>query len=260
MVSVKLNAFYDDESVGDISQLRDSWFFADISPLNMRDHDVYVTKSIDAFRQGVEIIRQRHYDAGIVKIHAGEPGHRLRKNRFGMDAFGRAREDEFLDNDKFNSVRYIQSQEGAETPLEYNITFPFYLDGEIESEAGKYDGVIEPLTIRPILDRSTIDAPFEMHTVRGDVMGGTPDLWRTSCLILNVDRLYKDTRVIFYDDRGYFLTRQVILDPYDDTYLHPLGDTDSYVNPREISATAGWDFDSNVMIGTDSIAFGGMGY
>lgn len=43
------------------------------------------TSQIDAYRQGVEITLFKHFDAGTVKIHAGEPGHVLRRNHFGMN-------------------------------------------------------------------------------------------------------------------------------------------------------------------------------
>ena len=41
------------------------------------------TSAIDAWRQGVEIVTMNHFDAGIGKISAGEPGHVLRANSFG---------------------------------------------------------------------------------------------------------------------------------------------------------------------------------
>ena len=37
------------------------------------------TSVTDPYRQGVEITQQKYYDAGFVKIFAGEPGHVIRK-------------------------------------------------------------------------------------------------------------------------------------------------------------------------------------
>jgi hypothetical protein len=36
--------------------------------------------------------------------------------------------------------------------------------------------------------------------------------------------------------------------------------SDNFIEKNKRSYTAGWDFDSNSSIGTDSIAFGGMTY
>ena len=41
------------------------------------------TSAIDAYRQGVEITTMSHFDAGMGKISAGEPGHLLRQSSFG---------------------------------------------------------------------------------------------------------------------------------------------------------------------------------
>lgn len=253
-------AFFDNLPMGNSALYRDSWFQNDYIPLAVEIKDVYDTRPIDPYRQGVEIIRQRHYDAGLVKIHAGEPKHVLRKNRFGMDAFGRTKTSWFLDNDKFATLNYLENQDGSDEFENWGITFPWYLDQEIEVEAGKYDGVIEPLSIRPVLDRSSMDLPFEFRSFVGQFMGGTPDPWNSSCMLLTVD--YRNTRtgIIEYNDNGYYVRRQIHQDVFDDCYVDPLGRTDSYVSFKKISATSGWDFDSNVEIGTDSITFGGLGY
>lgn len=255
-----LNAFFDDLPRGNIALYRDTWFQNDTVPLNVAIKDVYDTREIDAYRQGVEITRLRHYDAGVVKIHAGEPLHILRKNRFGMDSFGRTKTNSYSDNEKFYSLNYMRAQEGAETFEDWNITYPWYLDQEIETESGKYDGVIEPLSIRPVLDRSTIDDPYEMHSMWGQMMGGTPDPWRASSLLLNIDYFETETKIIGFNDMGYFVRRQSTIGYFDDCYVNPLGKSDILVPPKKVSATSGWDFDNNSGVGTDSIAFGGMGY
>jgi hypothetical protein len=43
------------------------------------------TSAIDAYAQGIEITQQVRYDAGIVKIWSGEPGHKLLRSYYGMD-------------------------------------------------------------------------------------------------------------------------------------------------------------------------------
>lgn len=44
------------------------------------------TSSFDAYRQGVELTCERHYQQGVAKIHSGEPetGHRIFQTGFGM--------------------------------------------------------------------------------------------------------------------------------------------------------------------------------
>ena len=44
------------------------------------------------------------------------------------------------------------------------------------------DGVIEPLTIRAVIDRSSIESPFHAHGVRAS-LGGHIDAFRRSCVI-----------------------------------------------------------------------------
>jgi hypothetical protein len=254
------SAFFDDLPRGNIALYRDAWFQNDTVPLNVEIKDVYDTREIDAYRQGVEITRLRHYDAGVVKIHAGEPLHILRKNRFGMDSFGRTKTSWYSDNEKFYSLNYMRAQDGAESFEDWSITYPWYLDQEIETESGKYDGVIEPLSIRSVLDRSTIDDPYEMHSMWGQMMGGMPDPWRASSLLLNIDYFETETKIIGFNDMGYFVRRQSSQGYFDDCYVNPLGKSDILVSPKKVSATSGWDFDNNSGVGTDSIAFGGMGY
>jgi hypothetical protein len=39
-----------------------------------------------------------------------------------------------------------------------------------------------------------------------------------------------------------------------------IGSTENYVSENDISATCGWTYDDVTIKGTDSIAFGGLGY
>jgi hypothetical protein len=57
------------------------------------------TTAIDAFRQGVEITNTKFYDAGIVKIHAGEPGHVLTRTTVGENS---AHQHDATFNDKYD--------------------------------------------------------------------------------------------------------------------------------------------------------------
>src|SRR5436189_207554 len=76
-----------------------------------------------AFTQGVEITQQAHYDAGTVKIWSGEPQHRHSPSVFGQDKtfFGVPR---FEEADRFDPVRYIESQDALSPIFDSLLTFP----------------------------------------------------------------------------------------------------------------------------------------
>lgn len=246
------------------------------------------TSAIDAYRQGVELTQIKHFDAGIVKIHAGEPGHQLRRNRFGMDRNFR-NDQRFEELDYFNPATFLKTQELLE-PLLYNIiTFPIITSDNDQIENYIFDGVMEPLTIRSRASFFSIDIPFEAHEVKGAVMGGNTDQSLGSDVIVTV-RNNTSTRsnVPFLDMidmmgsipmNGYFMYSKSVIAPfvdvrysrnvitssnYDTSMIGAVslmsGSTDNYIGINKVSSTTGWDYDSNVMIGTDSLAFGGMGY
>src|SRR3990167_5763282 len=66
--------------------------------------------AIDPYRQGVEITQLKHFDAGTFKIHSGEPGHRILRNRFGMDKNFRP-EPVFQELDYFSPLSFIRAQD-----------------------------------------------------------------------------------------------------------------------------------------------------
>lgn len=126
------------------------------------------TVNVDAYRQGVEITSMKHFGAGIVKIHAGEPGHMLKRNRFGMDTYFRPNA-YFSDIDQFVPEDFLNS--GYTAPVITNaMSLPLVTIDNL-AESFLYDGVVEPLTIRT--PASYADALVEPeHSVRGCIMGG----------------------------------------------------------------------------------------
>lgn len=256
------------------------------------------TAQIDGYRQGVELTQIKHFDAGLAKIHAGEPGHILRRNRFGMDKNFR-NESYFEELDYFNPENFLRAQE-YDSPLFFNIiTFPILTSDNDQLENFIFDGVIEPLTIRAKASFFSIEVPFESHDIKGALMGGNTDTTWASDQIQTVylydlkqqlgflDQ-YADT-VAFAEQEagraqassivGFFRHDKPIIAPFNDArfirnevtnYDSALdaalslmsGSTDSYINLSigKRSATAGWDYDSNSGVGTDSLSFGGMIY
>lgn len=246
------------------------------------------TSPIDAYTQGVEITRQKQYDAGMAKIWSGEPGHLLHVGRYGMDKNFFANPG-FADLDLFDPLVYLRAQE-AESPLWWNIfTFPIVTGDNDQLENFNFNGIIEPLTIRPIVSFFSIEAPFESHTVRGSLVGGNIDQINGSDRILTVDYFEPQQEIVGYLDmvdmieghplNGYFRFEFTPILPFKDERLvrneprdvsdlsdmvavmsHMTGSSDNYVRHNQRSATCGWYYDNSTGVGTDSLVFGGMTY
>lgn len=245
------------------------------------------TAAIDPYRQGVSLTQQKHYDAGTVKIHAGEPGHVLRRNRYGMDKNFRP-DPGFEELDYFNPVDYLEAQEFGEPLYDGIFTFPIITGDNDQIENYWSDGIIEPLPIREVASFFSIEMPFMARGVRAGIMAGNEDSSRASEWILTVDEFsertnfgYLDLIDMFgsYSTVGYFINEQPPLEPYVDRRLissvsasshhdaelieamtNMTGSTDNYIGPDQRSATSGWTYDGGMYPGTDSIAFGGMTY
>lgn len=243
------------------------------------------TVTIDGYRQGVELTQQKHFDAGIAKIWAGEPGHVLRRNCFGMGKNFR-NVSRFEELDYFSPETYIRAQELS--PLSWNITFPILTSDNDQVDNYIFDGVIEPFTIRSVASFFSIDVPFEAHEIKGALMAGNTDATWASDQIQTV-YVYDLRQHIGYLDmvdmidgqyplNGYFRHDKTLSSPFADTrYLRNAapsttyddamnaaislmtGSTENYIGMNEKSATSGFVFDNN-SLGTDSLAFGGRVY
>jgi len=246
------------------------------------------TSAIDPFTQGVEITKMARYDAGMVKIWSGEPGHVLKPNRFGEDR-NFFPDPGFTEIDLFDPVRYLKAQEVI-SPLYYIIiTFPIITGDNDQLENFNFNGVIEPLTLRANLAFFTTDIPFEAHSAKGALMAGNIDQSLASDRVLTVDRYDPMHSTISYIDMvdmlenhpmiGFFIFDKATIAPFSDAsharnvqppssedagLLVALGamksSTDSYLGTNERSATCGWVYDNTAATGTDSLAFGGMTY
>jgi hypothetical protein len=247
-----------------------------------------VTIEIDGYRQGVEMTQMKHFDAGLVKIHAGEPGHVLRKNRYGMDKNFRP-EPRFEELDYFNPVTFLRAQEIGDPLLLNILTFPIITGDNDQIENFVFDGIIEPLPIREIASFFSIETPFQARNVRGALMAGNSDQTTASDLIVTVDYFEPEIEQIEYVDMagsdmpsqqfaGFFRFDKSQRRPFNDTrfprnvqisttYSTAMdaaislmsGSTDNYVSFKQYSSNSGFCYD-NTSIGVDSIAFGGMTY
>jgi len=144
------------------------------------------TSEIDSFRQGVEITQEK-YAIGTVKISAGTPGHIVRPVSIGINDLDLISTDSYIEIDYFNPVRYLKAQEPGSSLLNA-ITFPIITSDNNQAENYILNGIIEPLTIRPVISFFSIESPFESHAVRGTFMGGNSDIRKfSSDQILTVD-------------------------------------------------------------------------
>lgn len=256
------------------------------------------TIDIDGYRQGVELTQQKHFDAGLAKIHAGEPGHVLRRNRYGMDKNFR-NDPWFEELDYFNPAKFLAAQD-IDSPLYWNIiTFPIITSDNDQIENYVFDGVIEPFTIRAKASFFSIEVPYEAHEVKGAMMGGNTDTTFASDQIQTVYLYDLKQQIGFLDQYadavtfpedpaaspplkvGFFLHDKPQLAPFVDiryprnatlstnydTAMNAAlslmtGSTEGYINlaTGKRSAPSGWDYDSNSGVGTDSLSFGGMLY
>jgi len=142
------------------------------------------TTTIDPHRQGVELTQQKHFDSGLAKIHAGEPGHILRRNRYGMDKNFR-QNTIFQELDYFSPETFLRAQETA-TIFDDIVTYPIVVGDNDQLENYSTDGIIEPFTLRARISFFSIDTPFEPHEVKGAVMAGNLDMTHASDLVQTV--------------------------------------------------------------------------
>lgn len=143
------------------------------------------TKEIDQFRQGVEITLEKH-TLGNFKISAGTPGHIIQPLSIGINDRHIISTGSYTELDYFNPVTYLMVQEIG-TSLTDVITFPIITSDNDQSENYYLNGIIEPLTIRPVISFFSIEYPFESHATRGAVMAGNTSKFNfSSDLVLTV--------------------------------------------------------------------------
>jgi hypothetical protein len=157
------------------------------------------TSEIDRFRQGVEITNQKHA-VGIFKISAGTPGHIIKPQTFGVNNLDIISENSFVDLANFDPVTYLRVQDPGNN-VEDVFTFPIITSDSNQAENRILNGIIEPLSIRPIASFFSIEFPFESHAVRGSFMGGNSDQrFFSSDQVLTVD-YYSPNSI----NEGYYL-------------------------------------------------------
>lgn len=260
-----------------------------------KDHAYLSSSAVDAYRQGTEITQNKHWTAGIVKILAGTPGHFVSPLCFGENSTLTWRTTRFSDTDKFNPVDFVGLGDAGN-----------YYEGSIKetiesvsvlSDGVVMNGIIEPLTIRSVINMSSIHFPIEPHSVRGSFESGNGTLLGSSETVTSVD-YFEPLRVNatpFLDavdilgmtsdsgsgvslgpSSGFFNTAKNDLAPFEDatyargekpssTYASDLlaviqrmpKQETTYLTRKECSAATGFVYNGGRI---DSIAFGGLSY
>jgi len=243
------------------------------------------TTEIDQFRQGVELTSYKHFYAGVTrgicKIHAGDPGNIPKKNSYGFDRNFR-KEKYYHDIEYFDPVDYLLA--------ERVFTYPIITGDNDETENYNFNGVIEPFAIRPVISFFSIDVPFEAHDVRVNIEDGNSDITRAHSRISNVYEKNPPFRIVPWLDMidlvgevkkvptmGFFNDDRTFISPFNDqtrkvelsAMLEGMllaaaenlqGSTENYISKGYMSAPCGWMYDDVSLAGTDSLAFGGLGY
>jgi hypothetical protein len=240
--------------------------------------------------QGVELTDIKHYDAGFVKIFAGEPGHVLTQKHFGYygGAFTEGN-DAWSEIDRFDPIQYLSAQSKEKLNIYFqNVTWPIVTWDYDASKNYQYDGVIEPLTIRERVTFSGIDFPHSSHDTRGLLLDGNSNFNDGSDRILSINEFNSTQNINAFEDFsdviGNFTIQSFInmyekpIKPFEEISIYSgipnsitnteirsnfTGSFESHdilVNYNEISATAGFIYGDVQGVGTDSIAFGGLTY
>ena len=258
-------------------------------------NDYYASSSIDSYKNGVEIIKESDWTAGLAKISAGTPGHLLDNTVFGIPKLSIISPDVFQEIDVFDPIGFVESGGNY-----LKFTYPIITSDTNQAENEVLDGIIEPFPIRPVIGNFSINFPFEPHSFKGEVSAGNSNARFANDSVLSVDYyLPKKTNRVPYLDAvdlislgndagivsasigpsiGYFIIEDNRQEPFEDV-VYPRGEIPSknydtslrdvvnrmlpggttYITRKEKSATCGTVYD-NAFQGTDSIAFGGMLY
>lgn len=226
------------------------------------------TSQLDPYRQGVELTEDKFYQLGPVKIHSGETNHLVRQNSVGEPSESLfPNQTNFLEIDVFDVLTYMQ-RDVSNDVLSTFIAFR----ASRTVEWSVLDGIIEPLTVRPLVTHTSLYSPIEPHIVRGNLEGANFSLVINSDRVVQVQRFNEihvggDPLIDTVDAiNGFPINIPFIpaynrsIKPFDDSQIksgiiltssmtsdiqnYLLGmdpNSDSYVPDGYISSTTGWD-------------------
>lgn len=229
--------------------------------------DTFTSGAVDAYKNGVEILQEKHWIAGVAKISAGTPGHLRDIDRYGIpttETFeylnvpntssidssgaqrkfltGDAKDLSFTDNSGNQRRIFLDGRPSSVyteidvfDPVKYvalggdpsSFTYPIITKNSNEAENSILDGIIEPFPIRSVISNMSINFPFEPHATRGQYGNGNHDPGFASDSVVSVD--YTATNS---SNKAFFLDAVdrlgVSADP---TTMVTLGVYNGYINP-----------------------------
>lgn len=255
-------------------------------------NDYYASSSIDTYKNGVEIIKESDWTAGLAKITAGTPGHLRDVTTFGIPSFSVSEDNYYKETDVFDPVRFIET--GPES-----LTFPIITSDTNQAENYVLDGVIEPFPLRPVLGSFSINFPFEPRAFRGEFSSGNPNSTTANDQVVSIDYFLPDRQnripyldavdlVAVFNDAGivsasvgpsvgYFILENNRVPAFEDV-VYPRGSKPgnygsdllnvvnqmksggtTYVSDKQKSATCGFTYEGSDQ-GVDSISYGDTYY
>lgn len=130
------------------------------------------TSAIDKFRQGVEIDSLKHWDAGLVKIHSGEPGHVSLRSSYGFSDIW-PNDETFIDHYDISPEKYISASlvQTLHNSRQLHVSLPGHSYDSLTLDKFLFDGAISPLNAR---DRKGFLNTSQQYIngVRGTLMDG----------------------------------------------------------------------------------------
>jgi len=231
------------------------------------------TSKILRFRQGisVQLQDQKYSEALTPKISSGQqrgkqPDHYIEEREFGQPKY-HLDDKKYLDiNGRFDPIAFL----GGNWAIQYPIVFH-----ESLVDPARFDGVIEPLTIRNTIGNLSIDSPFHPHSFRGDLQAGnTSREFGSSVITGDITTLEAEVSDPFFDAQekilevavpGYNSDVAKIQNAFNDHEGQVANDelNTSYDRNRQRydhntkSSVSGFIYGNNPE-GTDSLAFGGL--
>jgi len=240
------------------------------------------TAEYDRFRQGIEVVTERHKAAVTYRVYSGRDDHVLETVNFGQTSPRLTGSVTFSDAERWTAGQYILIDHLPQTSRD----FPFAVyDSDVD--ARNWDGVIEPLDIRAPATLDTSFFPVDPRAIRGQVMGGGGVTANSSQLVSQFYQKRTTARIDRYVDDGYDFgnrtayayidTTDSAEEPFNDTVSRTCDtfftsslvknyasnsasvDSSDYINKKSFSSTCGFVFDNSIR-GIDSIGYGGMIY
>lgn len=236
------------------------------------------TKPINNFRQGIYSVNNLFERNSLSpKILPSQNSAVIETNIFGQ-AKSYTDDTTFIEQAKFDPVTYIND-------TSFSITYPAVLADVNARDLNQLDGTIEPLAIRPVIALNSINYPYEPNRAWGSLSDGNEDLDFRNSRIVSKYFLGEETSIPYIDlstddligKPDIFSDIVAKVSPFNDvlslTEINGVsisGDDmtaailamdpkeDSYIDNLERVATSGYQYEGN-LLGTDSIAFGGLG-